>query len=114
MMDGGFHTPNHRWVIASALAQAARFSPDQDVRRTVNAYLTEGVDLDAEGFFIERSVGVYDAVNTRSLLLIAENYGWPAALDGSGRAQPHPRSAPAARGRYMGDQKFATAGLRHT
>ena len=38
------------------------------------------MDLDAEGFFIERSVGVYDAVTDCSLLLIAENYGWPAAL----------------------------------
>ena len=81
MMDGGFHTPNHRWVIAAALSQAARLFPDLDVRRTVDAYLAEGVDLDAKGFFIERSVGVYDAVNDRSLLLIAENYGWPAALD---------------------------------
>ena len=81
MMDGGFHTPNHRWVIAAALSQAARLFPDLDVRRTVDAYLAEEVDIDAEGFFIERSVGVYDAVNDRSLLLIAENYGWPAALD---------------------------------
>ena len=81
MMDGGFHTPNHRWVIAAALSQAARLFLDLDVRRTVDAYLAEGVDIDAEGFFIERSVGVYDAVNDRSLLLIAENYGWPAALD---------------------------------
>ena len=63
------------------MSQAARLFPDLDVRRTVDAYLAEGVDLDAEGFFIERSVGVYDAVNDRSLLLIAENYGWPAALD---------------------------------
>jgi hypothetical protein len=81
MMDGGFHTPNHRWVIAAALSQAARLFPDLDVRRTVDAYLAEGIDIDAEGFFIERSVGVYDAVNDRSLLLIAENYGWPDALD---------------------------------
>jgi len=81
LMDGGFHTPNHRWVIASALAQAGRLFPDLDVRRTVDAYLAEGIDLDAEGFFIERSIGVYDAVNDRSLLLIAENYGWPGALE---------------------------------
>ncbi|MGC8781323.1 MAG: hypothetical protein ACP5UQ_10695, partial [Anaerolineae bacterium] len=81
LMDGGFHTPNHRWVIASALAQAGHLFPDLDVRRTVDAYLAEGIDLDAEGFFIERSVGVYDAVNDRSLLLIAENYGWPGAVE---------------------------------
>jgi hypothetical protein len=81
MMEGGFHTPNHRWVIAAALSQAARLFPDLDVRRAVDAYLAEGIDIDTEGFFIERSVGVYDAVNTRSLLLIAESYGWPAAVD---------------------------------
>ncbi len=85
MMDGGFHTPNHRWVLASALSQAGRLFPDLDVRRTVEAYLAEGIDLDDEGFFIERSVGVYDAVNDRSLLLIAENYGWPTALDAVAR-----------------------------
>lgn len=81
LMDGGFHTPNHRWVIAAALSQAGRLFPDLDVRRAVDAYLAEGIDLDAEGFFIERSVGVYDAVNDRSLLLIAENYGWPGASE---------------------------------
>ncbi len=85
MVDGGFHTPNHRWVIASALAQAARLFPDLDVRRTVDAYLAEGADIDAEGFFIERSVGVYDAVNDRSLLLIASNWGWPAAVEAAER-----------------------------
>ena len=82
------------------------------MRRTVDAYLAEGVDLDAEGFFIERSVGVYDAVNDRSLLLIAENYGWPAAV-GGGRTQPDARSATAARRRHVRDRTLAAAGLRH-
>ena len=78
---GGFHTPNHRWVMVSALVQARALFPDLDddhsVTNTVNTYLAEGFDIDAEGAFIERSVGVYDAVNTRSLLLIAEH--WPDA-----------------------------------
>ncbi|MCB0116296.1 MAG: hypothetical protein KDD84_19485, partial [Caldilineaceae bacterium] len=72
MLDGGFHTPNHRWVIVSALVQARAIFPDLDVTRTVDAYLAEGIDIDDEGCFIERSVGVYDAVNNRSLLFIAE------------------------------------------
>lgn len=80
MLTGGFHTPNHRWVIASALAQAKALFPDLDVASVVEAYLAEGIDIDAEGAFIERSVGVYDAVNNRSLLFLHENWECPEAL----------------------------------
>jgi hypothetical protein len=78
MQTGGFHTPNHRWVIASALAYAAALWPDldaQELRTVVKGYVSEGFDVDAEGAFIEHSVGVYDAVCDRSLLLLAEH--WP-------------------------------------
>jgi len=85
MLTGGFHTPNHRWVIASALVQARTLFPDLDVAATVDAYLAEGIDVDAEGLFIERSIGVYDAVNARSWLLIAERRECPAALDAVAR-----------------------------
>jgi len=85
MLTGGFHTPNHRWVIASALVQAQALFPDLDVAATVDAYLAEGIDVDAEGLFIERSIGVYDAVNDRSWLLIAERRACPAALDAVAR-----------------------------
>ncbi len=85
MLTGGFHTPNHRWVIASALVQARTLFPDLDVAATVDAYLAEGIDVDAEGLFIERSIGVYDAVNDRSWLLIAERRDCPEALDAVAR-----------------------------
>ena len=85
MLTGGFHTPNHRWVIASALVQAHALFPDLDVAATVDAYLAEGIDVDAEGLFIERSIGVYDAVNDRSWLLIAERRDCPEALDAVAR-----------------------------
>ncbi|MEZ4580513.1 MAG: hypothetical protein R3A10_02450 [Caldilineaceae bacterium] len=52
---GGFHTPNHRWVMVSALVQAHAAFPDLDVADVVNAYLAEIFDCDAEGFFIERA-----------------------------------------------------------
>jgi len=85
MLTGGFHTPNHRWVIASALVQAHALFPDLDVASTVDAYLAEGIDVDAEGLFIERSIGVYDAVNDRSWLLIAERRDCPETLDAVAR-----------------------------
>lgn len=81
MKIGGFHTPNHRWVICSALTQAKTIFPDLDVAAVVESYLTEGYDIDTEGAFIERSVGVYDAVNDRSLLFIQENWDSPTALE---------------------------------
>ncbi len=75
---GGFHTPNHRWVMVSAMLQARALFPDlandEILTKAVAAYLAEGMDIDAEGMFIERSVGVYDAVNDRSWLFIAQ-YG---------------------------------------
>lgn len=85
MKIGGFHTPNHRWVIVSALTQAKTLFPDLAVAEVVESYLAEGYDIDAEGAFIERSVGVYDAVNDRSLLFIHENWDSPAALEAVAR-----------------------------
>jgi hypothetical protein len=73
MMAGGFHTPNHRWVIVAALAQTMALF-DIDVGHTIRAYLDEGFDVDEEGTYLERSIGVYDAVTNRSLLLLAEHW----------------------------------------
>ncbi len=74
VLTGGFHTPNHRWVIVGALAQCADLFPDLDVTDVINAYTNEGFDVDTEGTYLERSVGVYDAVTNRSLLLYGDNW----------------------------------------
>ncbi len=70
--NGGFHTPNHRWVIAGALHQAEALFPDiPALAPAITAYLAEGPDVDEEGLYIERSAGVYDAICARSLFLLA-------------------------------------------
>jgi hypothetical protein len=79
MLTGGFHTPNHRWVIASALAQAGALFPDLPVKPIVEAYLAEGFDIDAEGAYLEHSSGIYDSVCDRSLLLLADHWDCPTA-----------------------------------
>ena len=81
LLTGGFHTPNHRWVIASALTQAHTLFPDLDVSAAVEAYLAEGFDIDDEGEFIERSTAIYDAVCDRSLLFLVEQWQAPGAFD---------------------------------
>lgn len=80
---GGFHTPNHRWVIVSALAIGLQLGLVGDreaasIKATIERYLAEGPDLDEHGFFVERSPVVYDAVSCRSLLLLDHFYGAPA------------------------------------
>ena len=81
LMTGGFHTPNHRWVIVAALAQTTTLFPDIDTTECIRSYLNEGFDVDEEGTYLERSIGVYDAVTNRSLLLLAEHWHDQADLD---------------------------------
>jgi hypothetical protein len=80
MLDGGFHTPNHRWVMSAAMAWAGSLFPDLAVEPVIAAYVAEGYDADADGAFIERSAGVYDAICDRSLLILWERRRDEAAL----------------------------------
>ncbi len=81
MVRGGFHTPNHRWVIVAALSLASELFPDLDVRDTIEAYLAETIDVNADGEYIERSTGVYNAVVNRSLILAAAALDRPELLE---------------------------------
>ena len=76
---GGFHTPNHRWVICGALSIAKQVMPDLQVEETIQSYLSEGIDVDPDGAFTEHSTGVYDAICDLCLLLTAE-FGHPEVL----------------------------------
>lgn len=76
---GGFHTPNHRWVICGALSIAKQLLPDLDVEETIQSYLAEGIDVDGDGAYTEHSTGVYDAICNLCLLLTAE-FGHPDRL----------------------------------
>ncbi len=81
LVTGGFHVPNHRWVLTSAMAYAHHLFPDLEVANAVEAYLAEEFDIDDDGTYIERSIGVNDTVNGRSLLLIGEYWNRPDAFD---------------------------------
>ena len=71
MYEGGFHTPNHRWVVASGMAFCHSITKDPRCIKTIEAYLSEGIDCNEEGDYTERSVGIYDAVNNNALIILA-------------------------------------------
>lgn len=80
MVAGGFHTPNHRWVLVAALSMALELFPDLAGKDVVERYLAETVDINADGEYIERSAGVYNAVCNRSLRLAADALKRPELL----------------------------------
>ncbi len=64
---GGFHTPNHRWVIVGALSQAQELYPDWDLRPVIDTYLAEGIDLNDAGLYSEKSFHYSAEINNRLL-----------------------------------------------
>lgn len=77
----GFHTPNHRWVVCSALAQAMSLFPDLPAAAYLESILAETIDINNDGEFTERSTGVYNAVCDRSLRFMADHLKRPELLD---------------------------------
>ncbi len=81
VMDGGFHTPNHRWVISAALARAARRLNRPELLTRAHAFLAEGMDCNEDGQYAERSAGGYDYINNNALMLIAGHMNRPDLLE---------------------------------
>ncbi|WP_030679957.1 hypothetical protein [Streptomyces cellulosae] len=81
LLAGGVHTPNHRWELCAALARLHRSFPDDRLLDRVEEWLAEGVDIDAEGLYSERSAVYASLVTNPSLLLLAEVLGRTDLLD---------------------------------
>ncbi len=75
LLEGGFHTPNHRWAIAAMLATCGRMYGEDDLIDAAQAYLREGIDCNADGEYSEKSAGNYNNVNNQAMLFLAEALG---------------------------------------
>ncbi len=81
MVNGGFHTPNHRWVIASSLMMAYNITGETSFCEAANLYLREGIDCDENGEFTERSSGIYNATNDNALIMLSQETGREQLLE---------------------------------
>jgi hypothetical protein len=80
MITGGVHTPNHRWVISAALASINALYPDPRYVRRIDQWLSEGVYMNEDGHYSERS-GIYSAVIDKALITMSRLLNRPQLLD---------------------------------
>lgn len=79
VVSGGVHTPNHRWEVAAALAALADLHPQ--ARTRAEQWLAEGVDVDADGVYSERSPNYAAHVSNHCLLVMADALGHGGLAD---------------------------------
>ncbi len=75
LLEGGFHTPNHRWAIAGVLMTGWKLFGEEDLKEAAEGYLLEGMDCNEDGEYAEKSAGNYNRVNNEAMLMIAEATG---------------------------------------
>ncbi|HEX8460229.1 MAG TPA: hypothetical protein VF623_02320 [Segetibacter sp.] len=80
LMTGGVHTPNHRWVICASLSRLNALYPDKKYLDRIEDWLGEGIFIDADGHFPERSQ-TYSYVEDISLIAMGRLLKKPALFE---------------------------------
>ena len=68
---GGIHTPNHRWVVCMALARLNSLFPQTKYVTRIEEWLAEGIDIDPDGQYTEKSSHIYSPLTNRCLITVA-------------------------------------------
>ena len=82
---GGFHTPNHRWAIAACLKCCEKITGNRALGQRADQYLREGLDINGDGEFAERSAGNYNQVNDDQMIRLYLATGDKAFLEAAAR-----------------------------
>ena len=80
LCKGGIHTPNHRWVVSAALAWLNHLFPAERYVDRIDQWLNEGIDIDPDGQFHEKSTYIYSPLSDRTLITIARLLARPELL----------------------------------
>lgn len=81
LVKGGIHTPNHRWVASAALSQLHDLFGDPALVKRIDQWLAEGVDIDEDGQFTERSTYTYNPITDNAFVTMALKLKRPALFD---------------------------------
>lgn len=86
LVTGGVHTPNHRFEIGAALARLGTLLDDARCTDRAEQWLAEGVDLQGDGLFSERSPNYAVHVTIPCLHVLAAELERPELADAADRA----------------------------
>ncbi|MBM7566154.1 hypothetical protein [Paenibacillus sacheonensis] len=81
LLTGGIHTPNHRWVMAGALADLYELFEDERLKERAFQFLDEGFDMTEYGEWTERSNAIYNGACAVHLYSVGKVWGFEPAFE---------------------------------